>query len=157
MLMRSAYGAAINSDDRVTKNGAAIINSGGDVLVRGWNHFVDGWGDDEAHHERPFKYSVTEHAERDVIYKAANVGVACQGKTMIANWVACPECARAIKLAGIKLVICHKECMDRTPDRWAEMVALGLSILKKGGVELVQWSGKVDRVQNLNNGEIWEP
>jgi deoxycytidylate deaminase len=107
--------------------------------------------------ERPMKYSLTEHAERDVIYKAARWHHRTKGSTLVANWVACPDCARAIVLAGISTVVCHQQCMDRTPDRWREMVDLGLFILKQGGVEVRQWSGTVGRVDNLNNGEIWQP
>jgi dCMP deaminase len=103
------------------------------------------------------KYNLVEHAERDVIYKAARLHVKTKGTTMVANWVACPDCARAIVLAGIHTVVCHRECMDRTPDRWREMVNLGLFMLRQGGVEVYQWSGLVGRVENLNNGKIWHP
>lgn len=156
-LMRDAYGAALQSDDNTTRNGAVIVGFAHESLIRGWNHFIAGRGNDKKDREHGLKCSLMEHAERDVIYAAAKTGTSCQGKTMVGNWVACPECARAILLAGINLVICHKECMDRTAPKWVEKVALGLDILKRGGVELIQWSGKVDRIQNLNNGEIWEP
>ena len=154
--MLEAYLSAVNSDDKSTHNGAVLVRLN-DSLCYGWNHFLDGFGEFPQHHERPMKYSLTEHAERDVIYKAVCCGFRTKGSTMVANWVACPDCARAIVLAGIDTVVCHRECMDRTPDRWSEMVDLGLFILKQGGVEVVQWSGTVGRVDNLNNGEVWQP
>ena len=154
--MRAAYGAALESTDRVTCNGAILVAYNG-VQVRGYNHHINGYGTLEEDHERPRKYSLTEHAERDVILKAARAGVATDRCTMVANWVACPDCGRAIILAGITKVVCHKQCMDRTPPRWDEMVNLGLEMLRNAGVEVVQWDGEVGRITNLNNGEYWLP
>ena len=166
-LMRRVYRAAEKSTDRVTRNGAMLVHirnanrvdfhTHSEHVSIGFNHHVTGYGSMDEHHERPLKYSLTEHAERDTILEAARLGRATQGTTMVANWIACPDCARAIFLAGIKTVVCHKQCMDRTPPRWKEMVDLGLEILRRGGVELIQWDGNVGRVKNLNNGEIWWP
>jgi dCMP deaminase len=154
--MAAVYRIAEKSTDRSTKNGAILIKDSWNV-IHGWNHHVEGYGDEPEHHERPFKYDVTEHAERDVIHKAAREGIKTEGLTMIANWVACPPCARAIVGAGIRHVIAHKQCMDRTPERWKGQIELGLDILKRGGVELTIWSGKIGGIENLNNGESWTP
>lgn len=157
ILMRATYRAALNSTDQVTRNGTVLVNQQGSMLMTGFNHHVKGYGEMPEHHERPLKYNLTEHAERDVIFKAARLGIMTNGNTMVGNWVACPDCARAIVIAGITRVICHHECMERTPSRWVEMVNLGLEILQRGGVELIQWSGDVGLIKNLNNGEYWEP
>ena len=90
-----AYRLAEKSDDKSTKNGALLVCDGWTV-VTGYNHMMDGFGHLPEHHERPFKYWVTEHAERDVILKAAAKGIRTEGLTLVANWVACPDCARAI-------------------------------------------------------------
>lgn len=156
-LMRAAYGAALESTDRVTQNGAILVNLDTGLWARGYNHHIAGYGNLEKDHERPRKYSLTEHAERDVIFKATRAGFATEGCMMVANWVACPDCARAIILAGITKVFCHKQCMDLTPPRWDEMVNLGLEMLRNAEVEVVQWDGKVARIENLNNGEVWYP
>jgi len=134
--MQRVYREARLSTDRVTKNGAILCQEGWNV-VSGCNHHVNGFGVSDEDHARPFKYDVTEHAERDVILKACRWGVKTEGLTLVANWVACPDCARAIVLAGIADVVCHGECMDRTPERWREKVALGLDILKHSGVNLI--------------------
>lgn len=151
--------AKLHSTDRSTHNGAILIDEDGDLrsLARGHNSHLPGWGDKKKHHDRPLKYSLTEHAERAVIYDAARKGVCTKGLTMIANWVACPDCARGIILSGIRRVICHKQCMDRTPPRWREMVDLGLEMCEMNGVEVVQWDGLVEGIFNLNNGENWQP
>lgn len=148
-----------SSTDRSTKLGAIIVKESWNVCG-GVNAFIPGYGHLPEHHERPFKYWVTEHAERNAILTAVREGWDIRGGTMVAPWVACPDCARAIALAGIKHVICHKEMMDKTPERWREMVDAGLSILEHSGVEVIQWSGKVgsgDSMENLMNGEIWYP
>jgi deoxycytidylate deaminase len=154
--LRAAYTAAHKSDDQSTKNGAILVNEGWNVIA-GWNHMLDGYGDKPEHHERPFKYWVTEHAERSVILKAAAKGIQTKGLTMVANWVACPDCARAIVLSGIVAVVCHGGCQSRTPVRWKEQVEAGLKILKNGGVKLFVWHGDIGQCENLNNGEIWCP
>lgn len=154
-LMQRVYRYAALSNDRNTHNCAVLIRDNAQVVTVGWNHFVNGFGDKPEHHERPFKYSVTEHAERAATYVAAYSGMPTVGLTMVSNWAACPDCARAIQLAGIKELIVHKECMARTPERWADMVNLGLEILTRGGVKVTYWSGKVG-IKNLNNGEVWE-
>jgi len=151
-----AYGAATWSDDRSTKNGGCICEDGW-VVCRGCNHFIKGYGHRPEHHERPLKYSLTEHAERDAIYNAARLGVKTEGLTLVANWVACADCARAIVCAGLGCVVTHKACMDRTPERWKEQVDLGLEIIRSH-CDLVIWDGEIGGgVTNLNNGEIWSP
>lgn len=154
-LLRKAYMFAKLSDDQSTKLGALLWHPKDGVISYGCNHFVPGYGGAPEHHERPLKYAITEHAERDVIYKAA--GVNLNQCILVCPWVACPDCARAIVLSGIKHVICHDECMRRTPPRWSDMVNLGLDIMYSGGVNVEHWSGKVGLVKNLNNGEEWMP
>lgn len=157
-LTRAAYLEAMKSDDRSTKNGTLLVD-GSEIVARGFNHFIAGYGDKEEHHDRPLKYSITEHAERDVIYNAAADGVATRGLLMVGHWVACPDCARAIAQSEINAVLCHRQCMARTPERWADMVLLGLEILKKNHVELIAFDSgsEILGVNNLNSGEIWCP
>jgi len=155
LKLRYVYQVATRSDDRNTKNGVILVNKEWTVLSA-CNHMMAGYGDKDWHHERPFKYLVTEHAERAALYEAARKGIKTQGLTLVSNWVACPDCARGIVLAGIACVITHKQCQDKTPARWKEQVEMGLDIIRKD-CDLVVWDGKVDKVDNLKNGEIWYP
>lgn len=158
LKMKHAYMCALKSDDRSTKNGAILCLEGWNV-VSGWNHFVPGYGDLEAHHERPLKYALTEHAERDVIYKAAAHGIKTKGLTMVCPWATCPDCARAIVEAEIAELICHQACCNFLQERpdWKPLVELGLEIVRKGGVKVIMFDGKVGGVENLHNGVVWYP
>jgi len=155
--MAAVYRLAMKSTDTSTKNGAIICRERWNVSG-GFNHILTPFLDDPKSHERPTKYEVTAHAERAAIFNAVNRHIDVRGATMIANWIACPDCARAIVLCGIADVVCHKQCMDRTPERWRHLVDRGLEILEKSGVNVIQWDGKIGgEVTNLNNGETWSP
>jgi dCMP deaminase len=156
LKLRAAYSAAMKSTDRTTHVGAVLVDQGWNVLA-GCNAHTKGYGDMPEHHERPLKYQLTEHAERDVLLRAACEGIITHGLTMYAPWATCPDCARAIVKAGIDTVVCHKECMDRSPERWTEMLALGREIMQRGGVNVIVWCGEVGECENLFNGELWLP
>lgn len=151
--MRAAYEIAKRSNDTSTHIGAILCKERWNI-ASGYNHVLPVYTDDPRSKERPWKYYVTEHCERSVIFDAVARHIDVRGTTMVCNWVACPDCARAIVLCGVADVVTHKECMDRTPERWREMVDMGLDILERNGVRVHQWSGKLG-VDNLNNGEIW--
>lgn len=158
-LMFRAYEVAFNeSTDTNTKIGALLINAKGGILVSGANAFIDpAMTDVPANHERPRKYKLTEHAERASIYKAAMLGIPLQGQTMVCPWACCTDCARAIVLSGIKLVVAHQQAYDMTPERWQEEVSLGIEILEGGGVSYMLYDGEIGGIENLFNGKIWCP
>lgn len=154
--LRAAYRLAEASPDNSTKLGAIYCEDGWNVAT-GINKFVEGFGGCSRDYDRPFKYAVMEHAERNCIFAAAHKRTFPLQGIMVATWIACPDCARVIVASGLKEVVCHHECQIRTPERWRELVDTGLLILKRGGVKVTEWSGKVGGVFNLNNSEIWEP
>lgn len=153
---RRVYNLASRSDDTSTKNGAIIVDQGWNV-ASGFNSVLPTFKKDPESYKRPRKYAVTEHAERACIYDAVKRCIDIKGLLMVANWVACPDCARAILLSGIGAVMCHKQCMEKTPEHWKEQVDLGLKILTDGGVAVHQWDGEVGGVEALMNGEVWYP
>lgn len=137
---------ATQSNDPSTQNGAVIISSGGGYST-GWNHHIDLQQDDPdliAAMSRDDKMQVMEHAERDAIYLAANIGFSLAGTTMYALWASCPSCARAIALSGISRVVTWKKLHDLTPERWRKQVDFGLSILQGAGVLVDFWSGDIE-------------
>ena len=159
-LMRSAYQlASKESTDTSTKNGALLIDPvDGEVVAGGVNSFAaPGMSSDLRNYVRPRKYQVTEHAERAVIYRAAWHGTRTEGLIMVCPWACCSDCARGIVLAGIKLVVAHKQAFAMTPDRWREEIDVGLEILEGGGVTYYLLDSKIGDVKNLFDGEVWYP
>jgi dCMP deaminase len=158
--MRRAYQLADDqSTDTSTKVGALLIDPvDGVVLTAGVNAFTNlDMANDPRNYERPRKYKVTEHAERASIYSAAKCGIRTEGLTMVCPWACCSDCARAIVLAGIPLVVAHQQAYDKTPDRWREEVDVGIEILTGGGVEYRLLDAEIGDVENLFNGEVWYP
>lgn len=153
------------SEDRSTHCGALLFDPVNyKVKALGTNRFPsETLKLDERNHERPRKYSFTEHAERAVIFNCARQGIKTQGLIMAAPWACCADCARAIKLAGISLVVAHKQAYDRSPERWKTSISDGLEILRQGGVIYHLWDGKVGQlferepITNLFDGEVWYP
>jgi dCMP deaminase len=159
-LLRDAYEyARQNSQDRSTHVGALLIDATEDeVIARGANRYpADSLARNEANHERPRKYTFIEHAERDVIFACASMGEQTKGLIMVCPWACCADCARAIVLAGIPLVVAHKQAYDMSPDRWRQSLAEGQEILQEGGVVYHLWDGKIGETENLFNGEVWKP
>jgi len=96
------------------------------------------------------KADVIEHAERAAIYKAASCGYATAGGVLYAPWFACPECARAIVLAGIREVVGLKSLRLATPERWLWPITVGDAILRAGGVGVRLVDGETGVVIRFN-------
>lgn len=108
MFIEMAMLVAKKSKDRSTKVGCVIVSQDNVVLATGFNGFPRGINDDvEERHERPAKYSWTEHAERNAVFNAARHGVKLLGAKAYLNWSPhpCAECTRALIQAGIVEVL----------------------------------------------------
>jgi len=158
MLMMAYYQAKNFSDDPNTKVGAILVNPKGMVIGAGANRMSHVSLVTPENLQAPAKYKLIEHAERDAIYSAARwTRDMLEGSIMFAFYACCADCARAIGLAGVKTLVIHKECMDKTPERWAEHVTVGHDILRRMGVEIVEWSGKIGDCENTFDGKVWYP
>lgn len=159
-LLRDAYQLAYDeSTDTSTKVGALLVDPiDGHILLSGVNSFTNPeMAANSENYERPRKYKVTEHAERAAIYKAARDGVQTRGAIMVATWACCPDCARAIVLAGIPLVVSDQRTYDMAPDRWKEELAIGIEILQGAGVTYYLHEGDISGVEALFDGKVWYP
>lgn len=125
--------ASTHSQDPSTHNGAVLVTVDG-TKIFGANHFPRGVRTEADRFERPKKYAYMEHAERDVVYKAASAGIKTDGATLYVPWYACADCARAIIEAGIFRVVGHQQMFDKTPDRWKASIADGDVMLAEAGV-----------------------
>lgn len=157
-FLRLSYDLASGSPDRSNQNGAVIVNAYGQMVSMGRNEFTTGIVPTaEQLADRDWKLFHIEHAERNAIFPLVGRSSADAPFTMVCQWFACGDCARAIVLSGITKVIGHKERMDMTPERWKDSVEAGLNIIRAGGVEIEFYSGKLNATPIIVNGEIWVP
>lgn len=131
-----ARAVALLSKDRNTKVGALAIGPAGEIRAMGYNGFPRGCNDDlDCRHERPEKYLWAEHAERNLIYNAARVGVPLEGCILIVTPLfPCMDCARGIVQAGFKYVIAEAE----DNPRWAESNAKAIELFNEVGIEVMK-------------------
>jgi len=167
-LLRIAYEEAAKSPDPSTQNGAILVDEQGNVLVKDHNRFPKNVKYLPERWERPLKYKVIEHAERNVIFKQARqpstwhkkydgVVSGTQGMTMVCPWAACSDCARAIIEAGIVRLVTHKQAGDRSPDFWRKEIDVAFTMLREAGVEIIEFDGEVGGPEVRHSGETWNP
>tara|TARA_Y100000034_G_scaffold135159_1_gene205941 strand:- start:1377 stop:1898 length:522 start_codon:yes stop_codon:yes gene_type:complete len=160
-LHRAYSYAESKSIDPSTQNAAILLHQNPNigVLVQAANGIPEGVKIPNGMWDGPDKYLYVEHAERNVIYKAANRGVITEGLTMYCPWICCADCARAIIQSGIKKVIGHQDLVDRTPERWKKSVDVGVDMLRDAGIQVGFWKGNVcgGRVNIRFNKEMISP
>jgi dCMP deaminase len=123
------------SKDRSAKTGCVFV--GADMLVRstGFNGFVRGVEDSQPHrHERPAKYSWTEHAERNAIYNATRVGISLVDTTCFVNWFPCIDCARAIIQVGARRLVGLEP--NSADPKWGADFEFGSAMFREVGLRV---------------------
>lgn len=128
------------SQDRSTKLGAVIVGNNNEVLSIGFNGFPRGIDDEEErYHERPMKYLITEHAERNAIFNCARQGIATEGATMYLPFdpTPCTRCTRAVIQSGIKRIIGTDVIFTGKGKQWDEDLALAREMLEQAKIERV--------------------
>lgn len=161
-LLEMAYRYAWeHSDDPMTKTGAIIYNSSvctNTIVGCGANHFPEGLNPtEEQKRDRDWKLKHIIHAEPAAIFDAAKKGRQTDYMSMYMPWVPCTECAKAIIDSGLASLVGHRQMIMKTPERWRENTEYALELLKKCGVGLYMYDGKIGGVKSLFNGEVWEP
>lgn len=134
--------AANFSKDPSTKVGAVFIYPGTlHTLSNGYNGMPRGIDEKIAKRwERPLKYKLTEHAERNAIYNAAMSGTSLTDSICITSLFPCADCARGIIQSGCKLVVslalADSGDQDRI-ERWMPDWDISMMMLKEAGVKLM--------------------
>lgn len=131
-FMNLAVEYSLKSTDRSRKVGAIIVDASGRLVSYGWNGFPSGVVDQECRHERPAKYSWTEHAERNAIYLAAKNGAPLKGCTMYVPWFPCMDCARGIVQSGISRLVAYRP--DLSDPTWGGQFTTALVLFEEAGV-----------------------
>ncbi len=155
-LMATAYEHAKLSHDPSTQNAALLVNDAGESRLIDVNRFPNGVRETERW-ERPLKYKIIEHAERNVLYQAARSGLQTVGLTMVCPWAACGDCARAIIQCGLKKLVTHKQAHEKSPDFWRQEIEIAFVMLQEAGVEVVMYDGLIGVENVLHTGKLWSP
>lgn len=123
------------SKDKSIGTAAIIATKDNRIVSFGYNGFPSGCNDDWGpRHERPLKYSWTEHAERNAIYNAARNGVSTLGCIMYLKWFPCSPCARAIIQSGIDTIYCSEPDFDAP--KYGEDFKVAIEMLIEAGVKV---------------------
>lgn len=123
------------SKDRSTKVGCIVVGGGRRLLTAGYNGFPRGIDDDiDIRHERPVKYLLTEHAERNAIYNAARNGTDLYDSVMYSTLYPCADCARGIIQSGIAKVIAPEP--DWNLPGWTDSFGASKIMLEESGVRV---------------------
>lgn len=160
--LKKAYLKATYSPDPSTQHGAVVLNEEYNILSSACNRFPPGVKVTEDLLERQKKYLYIEHAERAAIYnyvKCVLEDVAKGEKpayAMVVTWPSCTDCARAIVMSGIKVLI--RSIHDDIPERWKDNFDMGTDILQSGGVEIIEYTEPLgDCAPVLRSGQLWHP
>ena len=141
-LLKECYNYAKRSNHPSTHN-AALLVDGHKIVMEGANILPHGVKELKYRFEEGNRNIYPNHAERDVIYKAAREGIATKGLTMVMPWLPCIPCANAIITSGIEELIVHKQMVERTKEKWVDELKEAVKIMKEAGVAITAYDGLV--------------
>jgi len=160
-LLQIAYREALCSPDPSTQNGAVLWSRDLAIPLASCNRFPRNVVETTERWERPAKYYYIEHAERNVLFRAARYGISTVGTIMACPWATCAECARAIIECEVKTLVVHEQALSLTPAFWSRSIEIGFQMLSEAGVGIEMFNGKIfeesDRFQVLHGGNLWSP
>lgn len=137
-----------------THNAALIIRDNA-VILAGVNNLPPGVSIVKERFEGENKHIYPNHAERDVIYRAARAGIPTQGLTMVMPWLPCIPCTNAVISSGIQTLVMHKQMIERTKERWREELRMGVQLMKEAGLNLIAYDGAVGHIAYMH-GTKWD-
>ena len=133
--MGMAHHVAQLSKDPSTQVGAVIFDEQRRFVSAGYNGFARGVNDTEDRlHDRPTKYKLTLHAEKNAILFAT---ASLEGSTIVVTHPCCAQCAAQIIQSGIKHVI-YPTPDSFFLDRWKDDLVLSEAQFAEAGVEVVE-------------------
>ena len=157
--MSLVYRIASDSEDNRTKIGAIVVNDRNRILSTGYNGLPGGCVLLPKRMERPEKYHWFEHAERNAIFNAANIGVSLNDGIMYTQGIPCSDCARGVIQVGIKKVIVHalweKEGKFNENQKWVDSAERSKQMFREAGVELEYYDGELEtEIEGLTDGRV---
>jgi len=143
------YMANLFSKDPSTKVGSLFMYPGTmQILSMGYNGMPRNIDETIAERwERPLKYMMTEHAERNAIYNAAQSGTPLRDSICVTTMCSCCDCARGIIQSGCKMVITRDvfEIQQNNPDvhaRWESEWKVSIPMMLEAGVKIMMLNDK---------------
>jgi len=133
-LIDAARLAASWSKDESTKVGAVLAN-GKRIRLLAYNGFPEAFADDERLKDRPTKYKLIQHAEKNALDYCAAEGLPTRGMTMAVSTFPCSACAGSMITAGIKRVV-SVEPSDEFRTRWGEEIDFAKAMFAEAGIEV---------------------
>lgn len=155
-FLKIAYDKATESTNPSTQNSAILVNQDGKIIISAINSFPEKIAENEERQRKPLRYKYSIHAERNVIYLAAKLGIKTDKLIMVSPWATCSDCAQAIIQAGIKKLVTHKQALDKSSD-WRKDIELAFSMLREANIEIIIFNGKIGSGKILRQGKFWEP
>lgn len=128
---RLAAHVASWSKDPSTKVGAVLVGVDPRMVALGYNGFPPGISDSpERLEDRPTKYKLIQHAERNVL---DNAYFPTKGATLYCTQIPCSECAKSIVSKGIVRVVCPP---PPTREPWASDCRWAVEMFEEVGILL---------------------
>lgn len=152
--LKNCYIYARKSTHPSTHNAALLIDKG-KAILRGINNLPPGVKSIKKRFEGTNKHIYPNHAERDLIYKAARSGIATKGLTMAMPWLPCIPCANAIITAGIRKLIIHKQMVERTDKKWRNELKDATQIMIEAGIRIIAYDGPIGAKAYMHSQE-WD-
>lgn len=152
--LKACYAYARKSYHPGTHNAALLIKNN-KIVMRGLNILPPGVKHLKERFQGENKHLYLNHAERDVIYKAAAKGISTKGLTMVMPWLPCIPCANAVITSGVKLLVVHKQMIERANKKWDIELKNAVQMLNEAKVKVLAYDGKVDAVAYMHDYE-WE-
>lgn len=137
-FLATKHHAELFSKDPSTQVGAYFLHPETyDIMSSGYNGMPRKIDESRAERwERPRKYLLVEHAERNAIYNAMNKGVQLRGSIAIVTMHPCADCARALIAVEVSKVVCPKPTEDLI-ERWGGHFQASQEMLMEAGVDVM--------------------
>jgi len=153
-LLRDCYAYASKSNHPSTHTAALLVDNG-EVILRGKNVLPPGVKELKERFEGDNKHVYPNHAERDLVYKAARKGIKTEGLMMVMAWLPCIPCANAVISSGIERLVVHKQMIERTRKGWQKELEDAVQIMEEAGVKILAYDGVVGSKAYMHSHE-WD-
>lgn len=152
--LKSCYQLAKTSPHPTTKIAALLIENN-QVVLEGVNALPPGVEPLPERFLGENRHLYPNHAERDLIFKAAKHGQKTKDQIIVTPWHPCLQCANAIISSGISTIITHYQMIERTNQEWKLEMLKAALVLSEAGIKMQIYDGAVDE-EALMHGERWK-